>query len=160
MLVEETRARFRPPRIHTLFIGESAPISGAFFYFGNSGLTHYMQQVVEETLGISDDFLETFKSYGWFLDDLILQPVNHLSMAERRRAWLTAEPSLTKRMREYQPRAIVALLRGMRHIVQAAADASGSSAEHYVVPFPGMGHQGRFRVDMKTIIPKLPRADA
>ena len=60
MSVEETRARFRPPHILTLFVGESAPIGGTFFYYGNSGMTHYMKQAVEEVLGVSDNFLERF----------------------------------------------------------------------------------------------------
>src|SRR5229473_704723 len=42
--VEATRARFRPERITTLFVGESAPDSG--------------------------DFFTRFKAYGWYLDDL------------------------------------------------------------------------------------------
>jgi hypothetical protein len=157
MSVEETRGRFRPPCILTLFVGESAPIGGTFFYCGNSLMAHYMKQAVEEALGVSDNFLERFKSYGWFLDDLMLRPVNHLGMAQRRQEWLNAQPSLARRIAEYKPRAIVTLLRGMRHIVQGAARAAGSSAEHHLVPFPGMGHQARFRKEMATIIPK-PRA--
>jgi hypothetical protein len=35
-LVEATRARFRPDKITTLFVGESAPDGGDFFYFGDS----------------------------------------------------------------------------------------------------------------------------
>ena len=35
-LIEATRARFRPERVMTLFVGESAPARGGFFYFGNN----------------------------------------------------------------------------------------------------------------------------
>jgi hypothetical protein len=34
--VEIIRTRYRPDRITTLFVGESAPASGAFFYHGDS----------------------------------------------------------------------------------------------------------------------------
>ena len=42
--VEFSRARHRPDRITTLFVGESAPTGGKFFYFGNSGMTTYMRR--------------------------------------------------------------------------------------------------------------------
>ena len=42
--VEVTRLRYRPDRITTLFVGESAPVSGDFFYRNNSALVRYMQQ--------------------------------------------------------------------------------------------------------------------
>src|SRR5229473_291781 len=69
--VEATRARFRPERITTLFVGESAPDSGDFFYYGNNAMLGHMQRVVDNALGESgDDFLTRFKAYGWYLDDL------------------------------------------------------------------------------------------
>jgi hypothetical protein len=62
--VEECRARYRPKKILTLFVGESAPAGGTFFYFGNSGMARYMQQVFPPQGG---DFLEAFKERGWYL---------------------------------------------------------------------------------------------
>jgi hypothetical protein len=44
--VEAARAKFRPERITTLFVGESAPSSGDFFYHGNSAMTRHMQSAV------------------------------------------------------------------------------------------------------------------
>ena len=38
--VEVTCARYRPDRITTLFVGESAPSSGAFFYHRDAGNQH------------------------------------------------------------------------------------------------------------------------
>jgi hypothetical protein len=64
--VEDVRARYRPERIATLFVGESAPVGGDFFYYGNSGMTRYMKRAVDDAFGPSDsDFLERFKSFGW-----------------------------------------------------------------------------------------------
>ena len=72
MNVEVTRARYRPDRITTLFIGEAAPAREAFFYYGNSALTRHMETA-----------LEPFKAYGWYLNDLVLTPVDHLQKPER-----------------------------------------------------------------------------
>ena len=57
--VESVRARYRPERILTLFVGESAPHSGKFFYLGNTALKRHMQEAMEAAgMGGSDEFLE------------------------------------------------------------------------------------------------------
>ena len=53
--VEFTRARYRPDRITTLFVGESAPASGAFFYHGDSAMLRYMQRATEAALGVGSE---------------------------------------------------------------------------------------------------------
>jgi hypothetical protein len=155
--VEATRSKFRPDRITTLFVGESAPAGGDFFYYGNSAMTRHMKRVVDDTLGAGGDFLARFQSYGWYLDDLVLTPVDKLENAERKMRCLEARPSLAARIAEYRPLAIVSLLLSTRHIVDAAAIDARSAAPRYAVPFPGMGQQARFRTAMVDIIPKLPR---
>jgi HEPN domain-containing protein len=155
--VEATRARFRPDRIATLFVGESAPVSGDFFYYGNSAMLTHMRSAVELALGTDGNFLERFKAYGWYLDDLVLTPVNHLTKAQRRAQCLDAQKSLADRITAYQPEAIVSLLMVIEPFVDAAAIKAGSNAPRYAVPFPGMGQQARFQVAMARIIPELPR---
>jgi hypothetical protein len=139
-------------------VGESAPHGGKFFYRGDSSMRLYMERVVESVFGESDDFLNTFKKYGWYLDDLVLAPVNHLTAPERKAKCRSAQSKLAIRIAEYQPEAIVCLLSRIEKIVEAAKVESGSTAKFYSVPFPGMGHQKRFRAKMKKILPKLPKA--
>ena len=67
----------------TFFVGQSAPVSGDFFYYGNNAMLTHMQRAVEQALGGGGDFLDRFKAYGWYLDDLVLTPVNQLKGAER-----------------------------------------------------------------------------
>lgn len=155
--VEGVRARYRPEKITTLFVGESAPHGGDFFYRGDSGMLRYMRQAVEVQFGKTNDFLKTFKGYGWYLDDLVLTPVNHLTRAERRTKCLEAQDSLADRIVIYRPEAIVSLLIFIHPIVESAAAAAGNAAPRYVVPFPGMGQQRRFKAEMERIVPLLPR---
>src|SRR5262245_44048724 len=115
-------------------------------------MTHYMQQAVEKALGVSENFLQSFKSYGWFLDDLILRPINHLPMSERMQERFNAQASLARRRAEYQPLAIVSLMHGIRYVVKEAARTAASPAQLYAVPFPGQGQQTRFRTEMAKII--------
>jgi len=160
--VEAVRARYRPKQIVTLFVGESAPNSGKFFYYGNTALTGYMNTAMEAAgLGSDGDFLERFKAYGWYLDDLVLTPVNHLKGARRktrRKKCRDAQNSMAARIKKYRPRAIVSLLLGIQDIVEAAATAAGSNAPRFAVPFAGNGNQTRFRKEMVRILPRLPKS--
>jgi hypothetical protein len=155
--VEAARARFRPHRITTLFVGESAPVSGDFFYFGNTALQLYMKRAVEDAFGEGGDFFQRFKAYGWYLDDLVLTPVNQLAKADRIATCLAARTSLATRIAEYRPLAIVSLLISIKTIVAAAAIEAGSTAQRFAVPFPGIGQQARFKTAMAEIIQTLPR---
>ena len=49
--------------------------------------------------GLADDggFLDRLKAYGWYLDDLVLQPVNHLTEPQRTAAGLRADGGLAPR---------------------------------------------------------------
>jgi hypothetical protein len=138
--VETTRARYRPDRITTLFVGESAPASGDFFYYGENAMLRHMQRATETVLGEGGDFLDRFKSYGWYLDDLVLTPVDKLVPSERRAKRLAATESLRDRIAAYRPLVIVSVLISIRSIVEAA----GSNALLFGVPFPGVGQQARF----------------
>jgi hypothetical protein len=81
--IERIRKRYRPERIITLFVGESAPESGKFFYSGTTPILIHMQTAVEAALGKNGDFLQRFKAYGWYLDDLVLNPVDKLPKSQR-----------------------------------------------------------------------------
>jgi hypothetical protein len=155
--VEKARTNYRPRRITTLFVAESAPAGGTFFYFGNGHLGRYLRRSIEEVLAGEGDFLERFHSYGWYLDDLVLAPVNQLTPRERKAAHLGAAQDLQRRIAEYRPLAIVCLLKSIGTIVWAAASGAGFDGPFYEVPFPGNGQQRRFHLQIIDIIPELPR---
>jgi hypothetical protein len=155
--VEATRARFRPDRITTLFVGESAPDGGDFFYFGGNAMLRHMQRAIERSLGEGGDILARFKAFGWYLDDLVLTPVDKLPKPERLARCRDAQQSLAARIAEYQPLAIVSLLKRIEKNVDAAAIAAGSDAQRFAVPFSGFGNLPTFLADMARIIPTLPR---
>jgi hypothetical protein len=118
----------------------------------------YMRTAVEKSLGKGNgDFLERFKAFGWYLDDLVLEPVNHLGKSERIAKCREAQQSLADRIIKYQPQAIVSLLLFIEPFVDAAAIEAKSAASRYAVRFPGMGQQKRFMDDMAALVPRLPK---
>jgi dihydroxy-acid dehydratase len=150
--VEKIRESFKPDHITTLFVGESAPAGGDFFYDGNSILFRAMKQAFEG----SESFLKDFQASGFFLDDLILEPANNLEDVARDALRWNSVPGLADRIREYQPSAIVTLMRGIELMVIEAICQSGHNSKTYHVPFPGTGNWKYFQREMQPVIPELP----
>jgi hypothetical protein len=149
------RAQYRPQRVKVLFVGESPPANGKFFYCGGNDLLRNMRNAVGEPVAEDRVFLEGFKAWGWYLDDLVTRPIDDLPRAERERACRDARPDLAARIAGYQPNAIVTILRRIGDDVEIAACRAGSKACLYCVPFPGQSHQEKFRKGMLEILPKL-----
>jgi len=57
--IAQARAEYRPQRVTVLFVGESPPSNGKFFYYGNNDLLRNMRSVMGEMPGEDRDFLES-----------------------------------------------------------------------------------------------------
>jgi hypothetical protein len=153
--LEELRKSFRPDPITTLFVGESAPDSGRFFYSGNSSLFHAMKRA----FGSQETFLDDFKRKGFYLDDLALTPINKLDKHERSRLRWKATADLAKRLMNYEPKAIVVVMRAIKPMVQEAMRKAGISYDPFCVPHPAFGNWTRFHSAMTEIMDSLPVAE-
>ena len=159
MNVEKIRSRFRPVQIRILFVGESPPDSGKFFYCGNSQMAQNMKRVLERDLFAgTGDFFEAFRDSGCYLDDLVPVPVNKSSERIREQARRKAIPDLAQRITKYRPRVVVALLKKIESDVRIAVDQSGVDARFCVTHFPGNGQQARFERDIMKLLPVLRNA--
>jgi hypothetical protein len=153
--LEELRKSFQPDCIATLFVGESGPASGRFFYSGNSSLFRAMKRA----FGDRETFLEDFKRNGFYLDDLVLTPINKLDRRDRSRRREEAVPELAKRLVEYKPKAVVVVMRAILPKVREAMRMAGILYEPFCVPHPAFGNWTRFSNAMTEIIDDLPVAD-
>ena len=152
---ENVRKSYRPRRITTLFVGESAPHGGTFFYNRNSGLFREIQKAFNG----KELFLEDFRRNGFYLDDLVLEPVNHLERRDRISLCRESVSSLSKRLSSYKPQAVVILLCRIKPMVMGAMVEAGLSYQPHCTPYPGFGNQRRFHQAMAEIIPNLPVAN-
>ena len=55
-----------------LFMAESAPIAGTFFYHGDGHLGRCLRRSIDEVLAGGGGFLARFQSHGWYLGNLVL----------------------------------------------------------------------------------------
>jgi hypothetical protein len=76
------RKLFRPPKVNVLFIGESPPAGGTFFYQADSRLYQRTRAAFGRAFGRSmpegAEFLREFQRLGCYLEDLCAEPVNRL----------------------------------------------------------------------------------
>jgi len=154
---EKIRRQHKPARVSTLFVGESRPCGGTFFYNGDS----ILYEAVREGFGAGEDFLAQFRSKGFYLDDLSLHPINQIkdkdARGEARRAGV---PGLARRMAEYQPEAVVILMLGIKEfVVDAMTRARLAAIPHWALPFPSRPeHRKRLIAGLGQLIPHLPTA--
>jgi hypothetical protein len=150
---EELRRSFRPDRIRTLFVGESAPRSGKFFYQQNTGL----YRAVKSVFNWDGDFLSQFKARGFYLDDLSLIPVNGMGPKERRKQCEESVASLSTRLKGYKPSTIVIIGRSVDTWIRKAVNEAGLDVPIHSTTYPGRFQNLReqFQNEMTKIIPQL-----
>lgn len=155
MDTESIRQSYRPSKVRLLLVGESPPASGKFFYV-KSSMTTYTAQAFQKAHGTrfldNREFLEYFKAYGCYLDDLSHTPVDNLPKGQREEGLNACIGGLAQRIQEMNPDVLVIALKKIEHYVREAVYRSGREPEVFVLPFAGNGHQGKYINELCEII--------
>ena len=159
---ERLRKRYRPRVLRLLFIGESRPAGGTFFYAADSNLFFHTQSAFGGAYGDrlpqGVQFLDFFKSAGCYLEDLCLEPVNRLPPTPRRVAHHAATGPLAERIGSRRPGTIVVvgLGRSLRSCIGKALKlANLEDVPRFELPFPAMSHQPRYLSELSALIEEL-----
>lgn len=155
---EKLRRAFQPRSVRLLFVGESPPASGRFFYSRNSGLYRAMREAFQRADATIDDenFLDRFQSAGCYLIDLCPEPVDQLDLKSRAGARQASEGALARTIARLRPIVIAVMLRSIAANVSRAALRAGWQGRMIHLPYPGRWHQHR-RVFIRTLAPTLRR---
>ena len=161
--LEELRRQYLPHPIKVLFVGESPPARGTFFYKGDSGLARYTKLSFERAYDLPDlampNFLHGFEAAGCYLDDLCLEPVNRMIASDRRVAWKRAVDPLARRLEADSPRIIVPILRSIESSVRQAAERAGLlDRVRGALSYPGMGNHPRYVAQLSRLLIELREA--
>ena len=153
---ERLRRRYRPSRIRILFVGESPPASGRFFYRADSGLYRAVRETFVRAFPSlrNTHFLDSFCSLGCYLIDLCGEPVDDMTPDARKQACGRGEKRLAQKVRALQPKTIVTVVRSIGTNVRHAQERAGWSGCYVELPYPGRWHRHRneFR---KLLVPLL-----
>jgi hypothetical protein len=158
--LEELRRQYCPLQIKVLFVGESPPARGTFFYKGDSGLARYTKMAFQQAYDLPDlamaDFLHGFKTAGCYLDDLCHEPVNRMTMPDRRAAWKRGVDHLTHRLETDSPLIIVPILRSIENSVRQAAERAGFlDRVRSAIRYPGMGFHPCYIAELSRLLVEL-----
>jgi hypothetical protein len=149
---ERLRNSFRPATVRVLFVGESPPAGGSFFYSADSELYRATRDAFEAALPRfrnADSFLNAFAQSGCYLVDLSLHPVNQLidrkdgDWAKRLRARRRGEAHLAATLTELRPAAVIVALKGIAANVKRAIARAGITTEMYALTYPSRWHHQR-----------------
>ena len=136
---ERLRRRYRPAQVRTMFVGESPPASGRFFYRGDSGLYRAMReafQTINPSVG-DESFLAHFQSSGCYFVDLCAEPVDRLDTESRRAECRAGEASLSRTIARLHPAMIVTVVRSSEGNVFNAAASADWNGRLMHLPYPG-----------------------
>jgi len=153
---ERLRTRYLPDPVRILFVGESPPASGRFFYQADSGLYRAVRDTFVTAFPLlqESEFLDSFRSLGCYLVDLCSQPVDHRSRSAREYACHAGEIRLTRTIRELHPKMMVAIVRSIRVNVIRAQGRAGWSGRYLELPYPGRWHHHRIEFE-RQLVPLL-----
>ncbi len=162
---EELRRKFKPAAVRVLFVGESRPAGGKFFYAANSNLFFATREAFAAVYGMAcpdrEEFLEFFQAKGCYLDDLCESPVNRgMSPKEREREHEKGILPLAERLTAYDPKAVVIVMLGVvppvcRALQEAARGTQRPPGPIHPLPFPRPEHKARYVRELTTALLKL-----
>jgi hypothetical protein len=153
---ERLRKRYRPDRVRILFVGESPPASGRFFYQADSGL----YRAVRDTFLTAfpplqkTEFLDSFRSLGCYLVDLCGEPVDKMLRHARRCACRAGEVRLARTIQTLRPKIIVTVVRSINGNVRKAEEQAGWAGLHLELPYPGRWYRARMQFT-RQLVPLL-----
>jgi hypothetical protein len=136
---ESLRRSFRPTLLRLLFVGESPPASGRFFYRRDSGLYRAMRDAFQSVDPSIDDehSLARFQASGCYFIDLCAEPVDHLDSKSRRAACVSSEKRLARLIAQLKPVRIATVVRSIEANVMRAALRAHWCGGFIHLPYPG-----------------------
>jgi hypothetical protein len=153
---DAARRAYQPPNVRLLFVGESPPAAGRFFYYGDSGLAVHTRQAFDAASMPTfdmDSFLAFFKARGCYLVDLCRVPVNSLPDAERAEAREAGVAELAETVAQLRPDAVIAVMKDIESLViRAVAQAGVPATPVHAVPFPSHGHGAKYEREVARLL--------
>jgi hypothetical protein len=163
----QAREKYQPHKIKILFVAESPPSSGGYFYFSETiGKDHLFRETMKALdlwplsrpmrRGVDKrPLLERFRSSGFFLIDTCELPVDMLSATERMTAICRGAAGLASRVRRLNPTHIVVVKNTVFRPVCQALEREGLGRRilnKTPLPFPSHGNQKKFRNSTRQMI--------
>ena len=150
---EKKRNDFKPSKTKILFVGESRPSGGTFFYDKNSNLYRYTKESFEN-VGI-DFSLEKFKEMECWLYDVCKEPIGFIkSISAKRKIIEKYIPDLIKNIKALSPKYIIVVKKTCMEKVFSSILGIGYSenSNAFNTSFPSCGNQKKYVNELTKIL--------
>ena len=159
----ELRDVYRPPHPRLIFIAESPPASGLYFYDPTGKVSEPLfRALMQDVLGMSPvtkaEGLRAFKKAGYLLVDSTYFPVNkHLKDKERNNRIVADYSLLLADLLNVLPSKetkIILIKANVCRLLEPKLLSDGFNVINggKIVPFPAFGNQTRFREAIATVL--------
>lgn len=145
---ENLRNQFKPDNVDVLFVGESRPQGGTFFYQSNSALYRETKKAFDEFFREDIFTLNRFKDGECWLYDICEDPVNGLDDHERKKEIHLNIPKLIKTIETLNPKTIIVCKKKFVELEirnSSIMDNFYEGESIFFLPFPGQGNQRTYR---------------
>jgi hypothetical protein len=164
------RDQYRPNKVKLLWIAESPPTSGSYFYFPKTNGKDHLFRETMRAVGMwpskvvmkkgvdKRPLLQSFRSKGFFLIDTCSHPVDKLKDRERKRAILEGTSGVVELVSKLNPNGIIIVKSNIYDPVKRALESSGFAGKilnQKALPFPSHGRQQSYRKGISDILRKL-----
>ena len=155
------RKRYLPSKLNLLFILESPPVSGKYFYDETGKTTEplfsAMMKILYYNANDKKDGLEHFKSNGYFLADSTYKQVNKLKGKIRDYTILSDYNYLIDDLENLIPKKNVPIILVKANICRMFDERLTERGfnilnKGIVIPFPSHGQQKRFHLEMSQVL--------
>jgi hypothetical protein len=161
------REKYRPDKIRILFVAESPPSSGGYFYFPNTiGKDHLFRETMKAlklwptrkamSKGVDKrPLLEEFRSRGFFLIDTCEVPVDKLPAGQRHEAINRDAPGLAARAQALHPDHIIIVKKTVYLPIRDALQRAGLKQgilNKQPISFPSHGNQRNYRSAVRRLL--------
>lgn len=152
---ENLRYLYKPVNVGVLFVGESRPQGGTFFYQEDSALYRETKKAFNEYFTHDVFTLDNFKQWGCWLYDICENPVNNLNNHDRRLLIRENIPRLENLVKQESPKIIIVCK--MTLVEPEIRESKIMNIYHpedriYFLPFPGNGNQKRYREGLINVL--------
>lgn len=159
----QLRDRYLPKLRKIVFVLESPPKSGLYFYNPDGSVSEplfraMMKDVLEVGAATKSEGLEEFASRGYLLVDATYAPVNHdhLSLRERNKLIVADLPLLLEDLRKHTEvsTGVVLVKANICELLEPMLTDSGFTVLNRgtTVPFPSTGNQTKFRITVRPLL--------
>lgn len=164
MAYKEMRDAYKPETMRAIFILESPPKSGKYFYNPAGNVNEQLFKALMQFAGIEhgkkEEGLRQFRDRGFFVVDASYQPVNNLKGKARDNKILEEYGALVHDLNFINPDRTIPLILVKKNICKLMEprlkNAGFKVANDGVsVPFPGSGRQRDFRERIARIAASL-----